>query len=63
MRPARQSSAAFLEDATSYQVKGKKIVLTNLGKHLISLNKKRLSADEVIKANKFKDLLFVVKLE
>jgi hypothetical protein len=24
LRPARQSSAAFLEDATSYQVKGKK---------------------------------------
>ncbi|MBZ4671394.1 MAG: hypothetical protein PWQ76_470 [Clostridiales bacterium] len=27
------------------------------------LNKKRLSADEVIKASKIKDLLFVVKLE
>jgi len=45
LRPARQSSASFLEDATSYQVKDKKrIALTNLGKHLISLNKKRLSA-------------------
>ena len=39
------------------------MALTNLGKHLIPLNKKRFSANKVIKTNLGKDLLFVVKLE
>ncbi|MBZ4671119.1 MAG: hypothetical protein PWQ76_280 [Clostridiales bacterium] len=45
------------------QLKAKIIPLKNLGKHLISLNKKRLSANKVAKTNSEKDLLFVVKLE
>ncbi|MBZ4670160.1 MAG: hypothetical protein JG769_464 [Oscillospiraceae bacterium] len=39
------------------------MVLTNPRKHLISLNKKRVSANKIAKTNLEKDLLFVVKLE